>query len=175
MKKCLAGLAAVLLLTGCNESTDTSAPEETRVVYKALPLPELYMEIPEDYTATSSEFYEEYYIKDDASIIVTQDTGGPFESAYDYSVSALVQYQDVTEDLEVLGTELVETDSIGVQILEFTYTMGEGDNAITKTSMAGYCTDSESMYIITCKSDPDTYEAHREEFLSVMRSVSFVK
>lgn len=175
MKKCFACLAAVLLLTGCTPSAHTSSPEETRVVYKALPLPELYMEIPETYTATSSQFYEEYYILDDATIIVTEDTGGPFNSAYDYSISALVQYQDVTEDLEVLGTDLLENDGVGVQILEFTYTMGEGDAAITKTSMAGYCTDSETMYIITCKSDPETYASHREEFLSVMRSISFVK
>lgn len=174
MKKCLAGLAAVLLLTGCSESAGTSSPAETRVVYKALPLPELYLEIPEDYTVTSSDFYEEYYVKDDASIIITEDTKGPFQSAYDYSISALVQYQDVTKELEVLGTELVQNDAVGVQILEFTYTMGNGDAAITKTSMAGYCTDSQTMYIITCKSDVDTYEAHREEFLNVMRSVSFV-
>ncbi len=161
---------------GCELNPKESEVDSAVEVYTALPLPALYVEIPEHFETTSSEFYEEYYICEDASIIITEDTAGaPYTSVYDYSIDALVEYQNVTSDLELLKSELVYAGSAGVQVMEFVYTLGEGEKSITKTCMVGYMTDRESMYIITCKSDEDTYETYREDFLSVITSVRRLK
>lgn len=178
MKRLLLILAAMALcLTGCSTSgtESDSVPAETVAVYQALPLPDLYIEVPDGYQTTSSEFYEEYYVKDDASIIVTEDTSGaPYTSSKDYSITALSQYRSMTHSLELIGDDQVMAGSYGVAILEFRYTLDEKDEKWF-TSMVGYMTDGNSMFILTCKSNSETYDSHREEFLSVLRSPAIIK
>lgn len=178
MKKLMAlFLTCALCLTGCGVAgMDSSETLETVPVLQALPMPNLYIEIPGHFEVTSSQFYEEYYICEDASIIVTQDTEAEAGiSLEDYAVNALVQYQNVTTSLEVTNDELIYAGENAVQILEFIYTVGEGDAALSMHCMAGYLSDGESVYILTCKSNVDTYERFRSDFRSVMDSVSFVK
>ena len=177
MKRMLIGLlACTLCLCGCGSNgAESDSIVETEVVYQALPLPDLLIDIPNRFSKTSSEFYEEYYICEDASIIVTQDTeDAPYSSVEDYSIKALVEYQSITTDLTVKNDEIIHARDIGVQILEFDYTIGEGDQSLTKSCMVGYLTDSQSMFIVTCKSNPETYDNYREDFLAALQSVDFV-
>ena len=170
-------LAAAFLFCGCQlDGTAEKEPQETRVVYSALPLPELYLEIPERFTTTSSEFYEEYYICEDASIIVTQDwSGAPYSSVYDYAIDALTEYQNITTELELLHNEQVEANSVTVQTLEFNSVIGEGDDVLRMTCMTGYLPDPDSMDIITCKCSTENYEGYRSDFLSVITSAGYLK
>ena len=158
-----------MLLTGCSAKNTESEPTQIPV-YEALPLPDIKLDIPEGYETTSSELCEEFYVKDDASIIITEDKNGPFDSTYDYSIRALAQYQNLATTLEVSGNEVMQGANTSVQTLEFRYTFGdnaEGD----LTALIGYATDGQSMFIITCKSNTVTYEQHKEEFAAVMRSL----
>lgn len=170
-------LAAAAVFCGCQTSEaaeDSTAA--TEAVYKALPLPELFMSVPERFSVTSSQFYEEYYICEDASIIVTQDVkDAPYSSVYDYAVNALTEYQNITTELELLHNELLYAGSVAVQTLEFNYTLGEGEDALRLTCMTGYLTDTDSMYIITCKCNTDNYESYREDFLTAITSACFLK
>ena len=171
-------LAGAVIFCGCQQSTEsgTESMEEELIVYKALPLPDLNVEIPERFAATSSDFYEEYYICEDASIICTQDTeGAPYGSVYERAISALTEYEKITTELELLSHELVYAGSLAVQTLEFTYSIGEGDGSINMTCLAGYVTDSENMYIITCKANQDTYAEYRNDFMSVLTSLSLIR
>ena len=166
---CCLGLSA-LLLTGCAASGKKEEPAATIPVYEALPLPDIKIDIPEGYETTSSDFCKEFYVRDDASIIITEDKNGPFDSTYDYSIKALAQYQGIATTVEVSGDEVMQGKNTNVQTLEFRYTLGdhaEGD----LTALIGYATDGKSMFIITCKSNTDTYAQHKEEFAAVMRSL----
>ncbi|MBE6875827.1 MAG: hypothetical protein E7496_03750 [Ruminococcus sp.] len=166
-------LCPVMMLSGCaqKEATDTE-PAETVIVYQALPLPDLIVSIPENYQKTSSNAYKEYYICEDASIIITEDTREPsYSSSYDYSVRALNEYEKMTSSLEFVGSEKLESGcAYSVQTLEFNYELGEGEEAVRLTCLAGYLTDGATMYIITCKANTDTYQNHRDEFIQVMQS-----
>jgi len=167
-----------MLFSGCANASDTpEMPAETVVMYQALPLPDLIVSIPENYQKTSSKAYKEYYICDDASIIITEDTREKYyPSAYDYAVSALKEYQTLFPDLEYLSNETFPTQCDYImQTLEFNYTIGEGDQATDLTCLVGYLTDSRSMYIITCKSNAETYQSHRQEFIQTMQSASIAK
>ncbi len=178
MKRLIAILSVCMLcFAGCStQDAQESTAETTVPVYKALPLPDLYVEVPEHFETTSSEFYEEYYICEDASIIMTQDMkGAPYSSVYDYATSALAEYQKVTSELELLNMEQVQAGNAAVQLMEFTYTIGDEEASISKTCMVGYLTDTRSMYIITCKSDLETYDTYRDDFLTVITSAAFVK
>ncbi|MBR0485315.1 MAG: hypothetical protein IJJ69_11160, partial [Oscillospiraceae bacterium] len=165
-------LCPVMLLSGCAQTPQEAEPVETAVVYQALPLPDLFVSIPENYETTSSDAYKEYYVCEDASIIITEDTREvSYPSAYDYSVNALNEYQKVATSLQFLNSEVLKSGCpYSVQTLEFNYELGEGAEAVRLTCLAGYLTDGASMYIITCKSNTDTYQTHRNEFVQVMNS-----
>ncbi|MDE7094076.1 MAG: hypothetical protein K2O52_04100, partial [Oscillospiraceae bacterium] len=104
--------------------------------------------------------------------IITEDTREKqYISAYDYSVQALLEYQNMTSSLELLSSDAISSSQdVTIQTLEFNYTIGDGDDSAKLTCFVGYLTEGSSMYIITCKANTDTYQNHREEFLSVMRS-----
>ena len=163
----------LIFMTGCNV---LEANEEI-TSYKALPLPDLFVDVPEDFQKTSSEFYEEYYICDDASIIITEDTREKqYISAYDYSIQALVEYRNMTSSLEILSNEAISTNqNFTVQTLEFDYTIGDENDSAKLTCFVGYLTDGSSMYIITCKANTETYQNYRDEFLSVLQSAVIKK
>ncbi len=165
------------LLSGCAAAETESQPEEPIMMYQKLALPDLIVSIPENYQTTSSQAYEEYYICEDASIIITEDTSQPeYPSTYDYAISALNEYEKVTSSLELLGNEeLSSSCAYNIQAMEFNYTLGEGEQMPALTCLVGYLTDGNSMYIITCKSNTETYSSHREEFREVLQSASIVR
>ncbi|MBR1554783.1 MAG: hypothetical protein IJ644_05235 [Oscillospiraceae bacterium] len=165
-------LCPLLMLSGCAGTPQESEPAETAIVYQALPLPDLFVSIPENYETTSSNAYKEYYVCEDASIIITEDTReASYPSAYDYSVNALNEYQKVATSLQFLNSEVLKSGCpYSIQTLEFNYELGEGEEAARLTCLVGYLTDGVSMYIITCKSNTDTYQNHRDEFVQVMNS-----
>lgn len=169
-------LAGMLCLTGCSTPEQTENISETEpLMFKALPLPDLYVEVPERFSTTSSQFYEEYYICKDASIIVTQDTENPpYPSVEDYSVKALNEYKSVTQDLEFINSEMIYAGNSAVQTMEFNYTLSNDTGSVEKACLVGYMTNTESMYIITCKSDVDTYQEYREDFMRVIQSARYV-
>ncbi|MBQ8928299.1 MAG: hypothetical protein IJ055_08530 [Oscillospiraceae bacterium] len=175
----LAACAAVLLLTpmlhACGKAgTDSSV--QTEAVYQSLPLPDLYLSIPENFQTTSSEAYDVFYQDEDATVIVTQDNRKPeYTSLHDYAISALLEYQNATTTLEVIEENTVYAGATAVETMEFRYTVDMGGDTLSKTCMAGYLTDGTTMYIITCKSDPETYERFRPQFLSILQSADFVK
>ena len=164
-------LAVLLAMTGCaagEGGENTAETLESIVVYKALPLPDLTVEIPDGYEETSSQFYEKFYKKDDATIIITEDNEGGKKSVRDFSAEALLEYQKVTHSLDMIGDETVLAGHMTCQILEFTYTIEEGDAPIS--SMVGFAADGSTMYIITCKCNAENYESHRGEFKTVIQS-----
>lgn len=163
-------LAAALLLTGCSSSGEgTDSVEATIPIYQALPLPDIKLDIPETFSKTSSEFYEEYYICNDASIIVTEDKNGPFIDGHEYSINALQQYREIATTVEVLSDEVLTCQNSQVQTLEFRYTLGDNAEA-DMTAITGFITDGDSMFIITCKSNTATYEQYSETFRAVLTS-----
>lgn len=171
-------LACCVMLSGCAVQPEEEAePAETYVVYQALPLPDLFVEIPENYQKTSSQAYKEYYISGDASIIITEDTRqAQYTSAYDYSITALNEYENVTASLNYLSSETLTTGCVyKMQTMEFEYTLTEEPDATKMSCLAGYMTDGASMYIITCKSSSATYPSHKNEFLQVMQSAVISK
>ncbi len=177
MKKLALLLAMCLCCVGCSKKEPDEDSSSVQAVYKALPLPDLYLEIPENFQTTSSQFYEEYYVDKDASVIVTEDTeGAPYSSVEDYANNALLKYQEITTELTVLNNEILYAGTTAVHTLEFTYSVpAEDGSQISKTCLVGYLTDTQSMYIITCKSDVDTYSDFRDDFVSIVTSASFVE
>lgn len=161
-----------MLLSGCSVQPGGSQEDnttETMIVYKSLPLPNLFVDIPERFEETSSQYYDKYYIHNNASIIITEDTEASGMSAKDYSTRALTEYQNMTNSLENVSTDSLNAGELYVQYLEFTYTVNAGDSPLSV--MVGYATDSQSMFIVTCKCGAEEYQDYRSDFLTVLKSI----
>ena len=161
-----------LVLTGCSAVPDTRTeelPTETIAVYQALPLPDVFVKIPEQFEKTSSRFYEQSYLCEDASIIITEDKDAAGTSAKDYRTKAMVQYQDMCHTFDLIGNEQLFAGNLSVEMLEFTYAVAEGDPPLT--TMVGFTTDGSSVYIITCKCREENYPSYRDQFYSVLESI----
>lgn len=163
--------AGMLLLTGCAApgTSGTDNTLETRVVYHALPLPNLFIELPETFQETSSEFYETYYICDDASIIITEDTETTNTDIKAYSTRALLQYQELAASVTDVNGEQIYAGELAVEMLEFTYRLtADGDPL---RAMVGFASDNKSIFIVTCKCSEANYDRFRDDFLSVLQSM----
>jgi len=124
--------ATLLLLTGCAASgASQETTEETKIVYRSLPLPNLLVSIPESYAETSSEFYQKYYIRDDASIIITEDTEAANSDIKDYSASALLQYQKTAQRVEDVTGDLIVCEVSFASAVEEVAHDGTNDKVIT--------------------------------------------
>jgi hypothetical protein len=168
-------LGMAMLLTGCQSQTSSEEQiTETVNVFQALPLPDLYIEIPEDYQKTSSQFYQEYYVKDSASIIVTEDASQKdYPSNRDFAINALSQYKQTTKSLNYIGEDWIQSGNYKVYVLEFSYIVA--DDVPEMTSYIGYVTDGDSMYIITCSAHSEDYPNHKDEFKQVLGSVRITR
>ncbi len=165
--------AAALLLTGCSVQIPGFPQEESEpeiAVYNQLPLPALFADIPQTFTETSSEQIDKFYVCDDASIIFMEDPN-PCNDLYAYAISALVEYQKLATSEETIDDAVIQGNSHTVQTLEFIYSLGEEGDGPTLHAIVGFISDGASVFTVTCKSEVDTFESHREEFLTTLRSV----
>ncbi len=170
---CLLTAACLLPFAGCSFQKEEE-PASVIDVYQALPLPDLFLNIPEGYEKTSSDMIEEYYLKDDASIIATEDPVVGCNDLHAYAINALLEYEKVATEVSNTQDGVVQAQDTLVQTLEFDYTLG-ADGGLKLHCIAGYLTDGKSVYIITCKSQQDTFESHREEFMTVLSSARIDK
>ncbi len=166
-------LAIALLLYGCGEVVEDSSAESVIEVYLALPLPDLSIKVPENFTATSSEYYEEYYICDDASIIITSTSDdAPYSSAASYAETAIAAYKELATSFTLVAEETYVSGHYTVKSLEFTYQIGEDSELMH--CVTGYLTDSATMYIITCKSLDRTFADYYDSFVEVLETATVI-
>lgn len=159
-----------------NDASESSAESlaETELLVIPDSMPEgISFSIPEGFTETSSRFYQKYYVKDDASIIVTgeqMEYGVP--TVDDYTQKVIEQYEETAEDFLLTADETFTVSGTPAHLLEFTYAIS-GDDARQEfgctTAIMIY---NDRSYLITCKSRLENYEKYREYFRMMMNTVS---
>lgn len=181
MKRIFAVLSALCMtafcFAGCFEKKEDSAlSDDSSVIEIMIPLemPDINISIPEDYEETSTDSNDTVYVKDDASIIVNSDI---FTDSYgtvsEYAAFALETYKTYSDSVEIIAQEQKTVAATDGELLEFIYSLNTENGVFSKYCMVAYFSDGEKMYLVTCKADTDTYESYREEFISVINSVSF--
>ena len=156
---------------GTESSAESLADTEMLVIPDSMP-EGISFSIPEGFTETSSRFYQKYYVKDDASIIVTgeqMEFGVP--NVNDYTQKVLAQYEETAEDFQLTSDEEFTVSGTPAHLLEFTYAIS-GD----ETRQEFGCTTAimiydDRSYLITCKSRIENYANYREYFRMMMNTV----
>lgn len=180
MKKIIVFLSCCALTTclfSCSKDEKSkNAENESSILEVMIPLekPDVNIDIPKDYSETSTESNSTVYIKEDASIIINGDEfTDEYKNIDEYKEYAKKIFSEVSDEMEIKSEETISAGSINVRLLEYTYGINTNDGKFTKACMVAFFTDDEKPYIITCKSDVDTYESYRSEFVDIIKSISF--
>ncbi len=173
----IAGIAALSERTGRGTDESSLLPAEgTQYMLIPSAMPERIRLIPPaGFTETSSDYYEKYYIKDDASVIVT---GEPLTiygmDAEHYSQSVLEQYKSTVEGFELLNQEDIIVSDAACKLMEFQYSITGVDQERKMQCLTAITVKDDYVYIITCKSNVNTYLSYREEFRHTIESINIL-
>ena len=130
------------------------------------------MDVPDDFTETASQFYKKYYVKDDASIIVT---GEKMEFSYaevdSYTDSVIMQYQDAVDEFQMVSDESITVSGLHARLLEFTYAIVGSEERQDLACTTAVMMKGDRVYLVTCKSRRDTFSKYREEFRMILNTI----
>ncbi len=173
----LSMLLCCLVLTGCsgkseNSDSDLSSIGQDMVIIPSS-LPENFtISIPGDFTTTSSASFDEYYVKDDASIIITDDpiaiSGEKVES---YMKKVKESYERTADQYVVFSEEYPTIHDTDACILEFGYAIVGADARQEMRCMTAVLIHHDVAYVITCKSRAETFGLYRQAFRACIESI----
>lgn len=169
-------MAALLSIsTGCGSKSE-SLHDESSVTEVMIPLrmPDINFTVPEGFVSDSSEYNSQFYVRDDASIIINSDKfTEQYSTADEFADYALTVYESYCSRMTVNSREKIDVNGIEMTLIEYTYEIDSENGTLSMTNMVGFFADEECPYLITCKSLTDTYEANRSDFLNTVKSISF--
>lgn len=154
-----------------SSAEDSAAETEPVVVPSTMP-GSIHVTPPAGFSETSSPYYDKYFVKDDASIIITGEKlaiDGIYTDEYVQSVKA--QYEKTASDYELLAEDNLTVSGAQATILEFTYAIVGENVRQDMTCMTGIAVKGRNAYIITCKSRSETYAGYRDTFRSFIKSI----
>lgn len=179
---CTAVLCLLMIcctFTGCmtnpNQSSvsDGESSMTNDIIMIPSSLPEnLTITIPEGFQATSSAAYREYYIMNDASIIITDDpiviSGERLEQ---YVTQVKEIYEETADQYALIGEETIEVGGIKAQVMEISYAIVGQDKQQDMQAMIGVLLHDDIAYVVTCKSLAQNYLLYRGAFRACIESI----
>lgn len=148
------------------ESSEFSV-DDTIIVPSEMP-EHISLQVPVGFTETSSPRYDKYYIKDDASIIITGEKlviSGI--RADEYAEDVQKQYAATADGYQLLSHDTIQVSGVPCELLEFTYTFTEDMQCMTAVIVK-----QDYVYLITCKSRKSTFTLYRSAFRQAIESIA---
>ncbi len=152
-------------------SGESSAVPEVVVMQSEFPAA-VSLAVPPGFSQTSSDYYEKYFIKDDASIIVTSEQ---FTikgiTLNEYVEQMKEKYGEAVEEYNEISDERLEVNGLDCAILEFHYAIAGNGQRLNMHSVVGAFVKNDTAYIVTCKSHEETYGSYGADFREAIASV----
>lgn len=183
MQRMRALLLCMLLIcctfTGCisNPALSSQTSEESSltdgVVLIPTALPENFtITIPDGFQTTSSAAYNEYYVRDDASIIITDDhIAISGERLEDYMTKVKSVYEQTADCYALISEENPTINDVEASILEFSYAILGENKQQDMQCMVAVLIHHDVAYVITCKSLAQNFALYRGAFRSCIESI----
>jgi len=171
------GVAAASKSGGKQGGNSSSGPDSaivTEVVITPSQIPSrIHVQIPGSFTQTSSDAYDKYFVRNDASVIITGESqpgiGGQTE---EYTEQVKQMYAQTADDFQLVSEDVLNVNGLMGHRLEFTYAIIGTDARADLQCMTAIFVKDDYIYIITCKSNRATYSNNRETFESIIKSVT---
>lgn len=157
-------------LSSVNEVESTA---EDSIALIPTALPEYFnITIPAGFTATSSAAYEEYYILNDASIIITDDPIAISGERLENYAAKVKEIYEETADHYLLLNESKETiHGTEAVLLEFTYALVGEEKKQDLQAMVCIMLHHDVAYVITCKSKAENFMQYRAGFREAIHTI----
>jgi len=157
-----------------NESSAESAlsAENSGPIIVPSSMPEgISVTVPGGFAETSSPRYDKYYIRDDASIIITgEELVISGQILGEYAEDMKKQYEAAADNFRLISEEDLMVNGVECRMMEFTYSI-VGENVQQDfVAVTGVLLQNNHVYIITCKSRKETFAAYRESFRQTVKS-----
>ncbi len=164
----------IFMLCGCE-----SVPKNSSVVSEVmLPLsePDIDFSIPEKFSLTSTASNSNAYVCGNASIIVNEDSLSEKVSSLNaYVTYSKELYQSVADKYTEKNQEEISLNGLDGIITEFDYEINGKEDTLSMSCVVGFFNDPvnkpSEIYIVTCKSDSESYSDFRNSFLNTIKSV----
>lgn len=167
-----AGLSALTRSTEPEESSSEAEPALSSIVVVPSAFPErISIQVPPGFTETSSDFYDLYYIRDDASLIVTGEYAVIAPQIEDYIVKVKEQYAAAADEYQLVEESPLYVNGLIGHTMEFTYAIVGKDVRQEMACVNGIFIKDDYIYIVTCKSRLETFSAYRSAFKQAIASV----
>jgi len=166
----------IFMLFGCETVPNTS--KENSEIMIPLYGPDINFSIPEKFSQTSTEKNNTAYICDNASVIINQDyLTEKVSGLHAYVAYSKELYQKITDKYTEISQEESDINGMDGIITEFSYDInGKDNNTLSMTCLVGFYSDPvnkpNNIYIVTCKSDSESYPDFKDDFLNIIQSVS---
>ncbi len=164
----------IFMLCGCETVPNTSSGNSEIM----LPLfePDIDFSIPDSFSATSTESNNTAYICDNASIIVNEDYLSESVSSLNaYVAYSKELYQSITDKYTEINQEEININGLKGIVTEFDYEINGKNDVLSMSCIVGFFNDQinnpSTVYVITCKSDSESYPDFRDSFIDTIRSV----
>ena len=176
-------MAVVLLIGGLSlwksSSSDESSADSTAVMTDVIIVPSemperISFELPPGFTERSSEAYDKYYVRDDASVIVTGEEMVIKGIRLDeYVETVRSQYAQTADEFSLISEQTIALRSgVNCTVLEFTYAIvGEDVHQVMQCITAVIVKDNRA-YLVTCKSKRENIQVYRAAFLRMIESIT---
>ncbi len=154
-----------------SSAADSLAPTEMLIIPADMP-EGISMSVPKGFSETASQYYTKYYIKDDASVIITgEDMSLRYAEIDHYTQTVIDQYKESVDDFQLISDEVVTVSDTRAHLLEFSYAIvGEDARQDFKCTTA-VMIYHDNAYLVTCKSHAETYQNYREIFRMALSTI----
>lgn len=181
-------LVVMLLLAIClgiagkqknKNNTESSAAEpavtlssEQLIVPSSMP-ERFSMQLPSGFTETGSEYIDKYYVRNDASIIVTgEKIVIPGELLDNYTADMKKQYEQTADEFQMVKEETLTLESgLTCNIMEFSYAIVGTDVRQNMRCITAVLLKDNRSYIVTCKSRAETFGGYYQDFRAAIKSI----
>ncbi len=179
--------AALLLSAGCTVSQNSGTKDSSSVAESSENLlenvdnqmivpaerpTELTFEIPANFTESSSKFCNQFYVHDDASIIITSEKQAIHGIRLDeYAAETKFTYETTAEEYKLKEENTKQIHGKDCVILEFTYAIPAEDGNHTMHAMTALFMENDTAYVMTCKSKEETFLTYKSGFNKAIDSI----
>ncbi len=155
-----------------NSSSVTDEMFQDVIIPSEMPV-NISVPIPAGFQETQSERYDKYYIREDASIIITgEELAIHGQKLADYTNNTVLrQYEKSADDFHLISNTDYASGA-PCRILEFTYALIGEDVRQDYQCITAVLLKDDYVYIVTCKSKKETFFAYRGVFLSMIGKIS---
>ena len=179
--------SANLLAAGCTVSTvrpHESSIEESSlaensddiVVVPAERPSELNLRIPDGFTEKSSEYCNQFYVCDDASIIITSEQQSIHGIRLDeFAEETKFSYEHTADNYVLCDEQKLQIDNKDCVLLDFTYDIIGEDKTQTMHALTALFMENDTKYAVTCKSRTETFGSYSGIFRRAIETVTIAE